>query len=127
MLYVEVWMLVVSIVSINLALIIYTIAIWSERKRKTLLFWHAIMFSIGFVFDASGTFMMYKLGGSKIRFGFHDILGYIALLLMFLNAIGAIFILCKKNKESTKEFYKFGVFSWVVWAISYVVGMAVNM
>jgi uncharacterized repeat protein (TIGR03987 family) len=120
-------MIVIAVVLINLALILYTIPILSERKRKTILFWHVIMFCTGFVFDASGTFMMYKLGGSKIRFGVHDILGYISLLLMFCNAIGAILLLYKQNKKILEKYCKFGIFSWIVWVISYVVGMAVNM
>ncbi len=47
---------------------------------------------IGFVLDGSGTFIMYKLGSSKTTIGFHDILGIVALLFMFYNAVGAIYI-----------------------------------
>ena len=55
-------MQIFSIVLVSLALIIYTISILNESKRNTLLHWHAIMFCIGFIFDLSGTFIMYNIG-----------------------------------------------------------------
>ncbi|MCB2298373.1 HsmA family protein [Clostridium tagluense] len=120
-------MLVFSIILVSLALIIYTISILNEYRRKTLLPWHAIMFCIGFIFDVSGTFIMYKLGGNKLPTGLHGILGYIALLLMLINAIGAIFILNKKYKNLLAKFYKFSLFSWIVWMVSYILGMLMHM
>lgn len=119
-------MLVVSIVLINLALIIYTISILNEFKRKTLLPWHVVMFCIGLICDVIGTFMMYKVGGSNIGASVHDILGYIAILLMLINTIGSVFTL-KKYKNLINKFYKFSVFAWVIWVISYALGIFTHM
>jgi uncharacterized repeat protein (TIGR03987 family) len=120
-------MLAVSIILINLALVIYTISIWNESRCKNLKLWHAVMFCGGFIFDVAGTFMMYKIGGSKIRFGLHDILGYLALLLMLCNAAGAVFILAGTSKKLKESYYKFGIFAWIIWIVSYIAGMVVNM
>jgi uncharacterized repeat protein (TIGR03987 family) len=119
-----VYMLTVSIILINLSLIIYTVVVWNEIKTKSISLWHVIAFGIGFIFDCLGTFMMYKLGGSKISYGIHDILGFVAILLMLFNLIGITVIL---NKKSMKKFYEFSAFVWIVWVISYITGMIVNM
>ena len=120
-------MLVFSIILMTLALIIYTISILNEFRQKTLLPWHAIMFCIGFTFDAVSTFIMYKLGGSKLNFGLHAILGYTALFLMLLNAIGSVIILKKDNKNLIINFYKFSIFAWIIWIISYILGIVNHM
>ncbi|WP_026883932.1 HsmA family protein [Clostridium akagii] len=117
-------MLVISIILINLALIMYTVVAWKEFRTKSILLQHVIVFSIGFIFDVVGTFLMYKLGGNKISYGIHDVLGFIALFLMLLNLIGSIAVL---NKKIPVKFYKFSIFVWIVWIVSYVTGMIVNM
>lgn len=117
-------MLAISIILINLALVIYTVVVWNEFKIKSIRLWHIITFSIGFIFDVLGTYMMYKLGGGKISYGIHDVIGFIALLLMLFNLIGSIVVL---NKKSSTKFYKFSIFVWVIWLISYITGMTVNM
>ncbi len=117
-------MLAISIILINLALVIYTVVVWNEFKIKSILLWHIITFSIGFIFDVLGTFMMYKLGGSKVNYGIHDILGFVAIFLMLLNLIGSTAVL---NKRSSWKFYKFSIFAWIVWVISFITGMVVNM
>ena len=119
-------MIVISIILINVALIFYTISILSEFKRKTLLKWHVIMFCIGLICDVFGTFIMYKLGGNKTSVGIHDILGYSALMLMLINAIGSVIVL-KKYENLLNQFYKFSAFAWVIWVISYALGIFTHM
>jgi len=115
-------MLVISIILVNLALVFYSVSILNEFKRKTLLPWHVVMFCIGLICDAFGTYIMYQIGGSKISVGIHDILGFGALLLMLINAIVSVFII-KKYEYLINQFYKFSIFAWVIWIISYVLGI----
>ena len=103
-------MLVISIILVNVALVFYSISILNEVKQKTLLPWHVVMFFIGLTCDILGTLIMYKLGGSIIKLGVHDILGFVALLLMLVNAIGSILVL-KKYKNLLDKFYKFSIFA----------------
>ena len=116
-------MLVFSVMLISLALIIYTIPILNGVKRKLLLPWHAVMFHIGFIFDLSSTIIMYKIAGSKLIFSVHGILGNIALLLMLINSIGSVIILNKKHTNLLTQFYKFSFFAWIIWIISYILGV----
>ncbi|MGH4118473.1 HsmA family protein [Clostridium sp.] len=120
-------MLVFSVILINLAFIIYTISILNEFKQKTLLRWHTIMFCIGFIFDLASTIIMYNLSGSKNTINLHGILGYIALVLMLINAICSIIILNKKNKNLLSQFYKYSSFAWIIWVISFILGMVNHM
>ncbi|MFT5872148.1 MAG: putative repeat protein (TIGR03987 family) [Clostridium sp.] len=120
-------MLVFSVILINLAFIIYTISILNEFKRKTLLPWHAIMFCMGFIFDMASTIIMYNLAESNATISFHGVLGYIALVLMLINAIGSVIILNKKHKRLLTQFYKFSLFAWIIWVISFILGMVNHM
>ncbi|MGH4137952.1 HsmA family protein [Clostridium sp.] len=119
-------MLVFSIVLVNFALIIYTISIFSEFRRKTLLPWHVGMVSIGLICDVFATFIMYRIGGSMVPVGAHGLLGYIALVLMLINTIGSILTL-KKYRNLINQFYKFSMFAWAVWVISYVAGILAHV
>ncbi len=80
------------------------------------------MFFIGFVCDISATFLMYKLAGSKLRFGIHDIVGYTALILMLLNAIGSAIAL-NMHKGLVNKLYNFSLCVWIIWFASYVLGI----
>ncbi|MGK0469442.1 MAG: hypothetical protein ACJAX4_004814, partial [Clostridium sp.] len=48
-------------------------------------------------------------------------------LLMLINAIGAVYILNKKHKNLLTKFYKFSLFAWIVWIVSYILGMVIHM
>ncbi|MBK5240438.1 HsmA family protein [Clostridium sp.] len=120
-------MLVFSIILINLAFIIYTISILNEFKRRTLLTWHTIMFCVGFIFDMASTIIMYNLAGSKTTISLHGMLGYLALVIMLINVIGSVIILNKKSKNLLTQFYKFSLFAWIIWVISFILGMLNHM
>ena len=51
-------MLLPAIILITLALVFYTIGVWSERVQKVLKPRNAIVFGLGLAADASGTFLM---------------------------------------------------------------------
>lgn len=86
--------------------------------------WHSIMLTIGVFLDVVSTFLMYKLGGSRFSFGIHDIFGYIALVLMLINAIRSIIIVSSRKDNNV---YKFSFFVWIIWIISYVLGVTAHM
>ncbi|MBU3161156.1 TIGR03987 family protein [Clostridium frigoris] len=119
-------MLVIAIILINLALIFYTISILNEVKEKTLLPWHVVILCIGLTCDILGTLIMFELGGGIVKTGIHDILGFVALLLMIVNAIGSILVL-KEYKNLLDKFYIFSIFAWIIWIISYILGVTTHM
>jgi uncharacterized repeat protein (TIGR03987 family) len=114
--------LIISVTAIILALVFYTIGVWSERIAGRLKPWHAVMFWIGFVFDTTGTTLMAQLAG-KMNFDIHGITGVLAILLMFINAAWATIVLIKKQEKAILNFHKFSLFVWLVWLIPLFTGM----
>ena len=119
-------MLLFAIISITLALLWYSVAVWAERISKRLKKWHVIFFWIGVISDSSGTFAMFRLNKSNF-FDFHGITGQIALYLMLFHAIWATVVINKKNEKLIGNFHKFSLFVWLIWLIPYMTGVLMHM
>ncbi|MEI8008774.1 MAG: HsmA family protein [bacterium] len=83
---------------IVIALICYTIAVWTERRKKTLLIWMIGMFALGFICDTIGTFMMFVISKTKFHLTIHSGVGYVALAIMLIHLIWAILSIQKIGK-----------------------------
>jgi len=118
--------LIVSTILISLALIFYSIGVWSERLAGRLKGWHLIFFWIGLGFDSTGTGMMFEMAGS-IGADIHSSTGILAILLMLIHAIWATVVLLLKNEKAITNFHHFSVFVWVVWLIPYLTGFFASM
>lgn len=116
-------MLVYAIVSINLALVFYSIGVWSEKLQKQLKFWHVIIFWIGLTFDTVGTSLMGRLAHDRFQFSFHGITGLIAIVLMLSHALWATIVLVKNDKYAKINFHKFSIFVWIIWLIPFLSGL----
>lgn len=116
-------MLIYAIISINLALLFYTIGVWSEKKQGELKTWHVAIFWVGLLFDTLGTSLMSKLTNSTFKFNFHGITGAVAILLMMFHAIWASVVLYKNNKQLKIKFHKFSIFVWIIWLIPFLSGL----
>lgn len=120
-------LLIAAIIFMTLALTFYTIGVFAEKKKGSLLKWHAIIFWIGFICDTTGTIIMGKISGSGFSFNLHGITGLIALLLMAFHAIWATIILFKKDSNAQKTFHKFSIIVWAIWLVPYILGMFIGM
>jgi len=119
---------IASTTLITLALIFYSIGVWSERMTRYLKHWHVVSFWIGFVFDVSGTLAMHKLAEGKFNIlELHTLTGQIALWLMFLHAGWATFVIKGKNEEVRKIFHHYSLAVWFIWLIPYFGGMYLGM
>lgn len=107
-----------AFITINLALVLYTIGVWSERIKGELKPWHLFFFWGGIVFDTWGTGLMFEMAGG-MTFDVHGISGLAAILLMLLHAIWASFVLMKKDEMMIKKFHTFSLFVWIIWLIPY--------
>ncbi len=103
---------------ITLALIFYSIGVWSERIAGELKVWHWVFFVMGLICDTWGTGLMFEFSGG-MTLDVHGITGMLAIILMFIHAIWAAIVLWKKDEKAIKSFHKFSVFVWVVWLIPY--------
>jgi uncharacterized repeat protein (TIGR03987 family) len=103
---------------IGLALVFYSIGVWSERIAGKLKPWHLLFFVLGLICDTWGTGLMFKFVGG-MAFDVHGITGLIAIILMFIHAAWAFWVLKKKDEQAINNFHKFSVAVWVIWLIPY--------
>ncbi len=121
-------LVIISTTLITLALLFYSLGVWSERIARYLKPWHVVSFWIGFVFDVSGTYAMHLI--AKGPFNIlepHTLTGQIALWLMLLHAIWATRVIIKQDESMKMKFHKFSIVVWLIWLIPYFGGMFLGM
>ena len=125
--YVKFSIYLVAVVLINLALVFYTLGVWAERIRRTLLPWHVVAFWTGLFFDASGTLAMDLLEPGIDWTSSHTITGQIALWLMLAHAIWATRVVRSGSEEARGRFHRFSLVVWFIWLVPYFGGMYLGM
>ncbi|WP_298846883.1 HsmA family protein [Clostridium sp.] len=120
-------MLLYAIISITLALIFYTIGVWSEKRQGKLKKWHLLVFYLGLVFDTLGTTLMSKIVNEGFKINFHGITGLLAIILMLLHALWATIVLIKNEEKAKTNFHKFSIIVWFIWLIPFISGAIFGM
>ncbi|MDP4144916.1 MAG: HsmA family protein [Bacillota bacterium] len=120
-------MLIYAVISITLALVFYTIGVWSEKGQGELKKWHLVIFWIGLVFDTLGTTLMSKIAGKGFELNFHGITGLLAIVLMLFHALWAAMVIFKNNEKAKANFHKFSIFVWLIWLIPFISGAIFGM
>ena len=115
-----------STILITLALVFYSIGVWSERLAGRLKGWHLIFFWGGLIFDTTGTAIMMEMAGG-IGFDIHGVTGVLAILLMVIHAVWATIVLVRKDEKAISNFHKFSVVVWAIWLVPYFSGFFVSM
>ena len=126
----DVNILVFSTIAITLALVFYSIGVWSERLARILKTKHLAFFWAGFVFDTTGTTLMTTLVATTSNGNFldiHALTGVIAILLMLLHAIWGTLTLISGNEQKLRDFHKFSLVVWTIWLIPYCIGFIANI
>jgi len=103
---------------ITLALVFYSVGVWSERIQGRLKPWHLVLFIFGLICDTWGTGMMFDFVGG-MQFDIHGISGLLAIILMFIHAAWAAVVLIRKDEKAILNFHKFSVIVWLIWLIPY--------
>ena len=120
--------LIVASILITLALIFYSLGVWSERIARYLKPWHVVAFWIGFMFDISGTWTMHNISGGPLNLlEMHTLTGQIALWLMLAHAIWATRVARKGSEEVQSGFHRYSVVVWTIWMVPYFGGMYIGM
>ena len=117
---------VASTILITLALVFYSIGVWSERFAGRLKAWHLVFFWGGLIFDTIGTGMMMEMAGG-LGFDIHSVTGAAAILLMIVHAVWATVVLARRDERAIVNFHKFSVLVWALWLIPYLTGFFVSM
>jgi uncharacterized repeat protein (TIGR03987 family) len=115
-----------SIILISLALLFYSIGVWSERLVGRLRGWHLIFFWAGLAFDTLGTGLMFEMAGGFTS-GVHALTGMLAILLMLLHALWASLVLARKDERMILNFHKFSLGVWLIWLVPYLNGFFLSM
>ena len=119
---------IVSALLITLALIFYSIGVWSERFVKYLKPWHVVAFWVGFAFDISGTIAMRQLAKGPFNIlDLHTLTGQVALWLMLVHAAWASRVVYKGSEQARQGFHSYSIFVGRVWLIPYFGGMFIGM
>jgi len=111
---------------ITLALIFYSVGVWSERIQGRLKPWHLVLFVFGLICDTWGTGMMFEFVGG-MQFDIHGISGLLAIILMFVHAVWAAVVLVRKDEKAILNFHRFSVIVWLIWLIPYFSPMFFNL
>jgi uncharacterized repeat protein (TIGR03987 family) len=117
--------LIAAMVTILLAALLYTIAVFSERSAGLLRPWHLLLFWTGFAFDTTGTTLMSVLAGA-VRLDIHGLLGAAAILLMLFHSTWATVALRLKQERVLRNFHRFSVVVWALWMVALVTGFAIS-
>lgn len=116
-----------ALIYFTLALLFYSIGVWSERIKKQLKPWHLIFFWLGLIADTLGTIYVKKQVGETVIYNFHTITGIVGLLLMLIHTVWATSIVVINNPKQLSSFHKFSLFVWLIWLIPYFTGLISGM
>ena len=113
-------------VLISLALVFYSIGVWSERFAGRLKRWHLGFFWGGLVCDTVGTGIMMEMSAGR-NFNIHGVTGALAILLMLVHAVWATVVLVRKEERAITTFHRFSVVVWGIWLVPYFTGFFASM
>lgn len=120
--------LIAAVVIISMALIFYSVGVWSERIQGGLRGWHVVAFGLGLVCDFVGTAFMaelVRLTGQDNRL--HAVLGSVAIFLMAVHAIWAFWTFRRGTPQAKRTFSRFSIVVWCIWLIPYFIGVYLGM
>lgn len=117
---------IASMILITLALILYSIGVWSERLAGRLRGWHLVFFWGGLLFDTIGTGIMMEMAGG-LGPDIHSVTGVAAILLMIIHAVWATVVLLRKDERAIVNFHKLSVVVWAIWLVPYGTGFILPM
>ena len=104
------------------ALILYSIGVITEQRRKKISKRVLVFLSGGIIFDISSTALMIA-GSTNEPFTFHGVLGYSALLLMLIDAVLVWrFYLRYREGSLPRNLHLYTRFAYAWWVIAYIVG-----
>lgn len=116
--------LIGAVITILLAAVIYTIAVFAEHRSRNLRTWHLVLFWAGLVFDTTGTTLMSRLSGG-FKFNLHGSLGILAIAIMLVHAAWATTVLVLGREKLLRNFHHFSLTAWALWMASLVTGFAI--
>ncbi len=113
-----------AVICMILALLLYSIAIWTAHFSHALRTWILAVFTIGFLCDGIGTSLMsiraHALGHHEIHL--HMICGVCALGIMLLHLVWALLSKWKQGK-CAQMFHRYSRLAWTIWIAAFITGV----
>jgi uncharacterized repeat protein (TIGR03987 family) len=120
--------LIISTTLITLALVFYSLGVWSERIARYIKPWHIAAFWTGFIFDVTGTWAMHRIANGPFDLRApHTLTGQVALWLMLAHALWATFVVRKGSEAARTGFHRYSFIVWLIWLVPYFGGMYIGM
>lgn len=119
---------IAGIIFVHIALILYTLFVILENRKKKTTRSVLIFISLAVIFDITATTCM-MIGTTRTYFTFHGIMGYIGLLLMLADAV----LLWKyKLNHGTevlinKPLISFSKIAYAWWIIAFITGVLISI
>ncbi len=114
--------MLVAVLCICSALLLYTIAIWSERRRRKLIMWMIVVFCSGLLCDITGTTLMSlqpKTTGSLL----HTYCGFTALGIMAVHLLWALAAYWRHSARAQWWFTRCSIYAWYIWLAAFMTGL----
>lgn len=103
------------------ALVLYTVAIFSHKFKGELERWMISVFGLGLLADISGTLFLCILHSKGWKWNLHTISGLAALVIMALHFGWAL--LAKTKVQFNESFEKYSLYAWCLWILAFVSGI----
>lgn len=116
--------------SLLLALILYSIGVWTAFRKKGFGPVQVITLWLGVVFDVAATVSMgWTVGGLDLSSSgwLHTALALLVMLGMILTAVFGTISMVRKNTELAADWARYGVFTWLLWLTVFVWGLMTRM
>jgi uncharacterized repeat protein (TIGR03987 family) len=121
-------LMISAMVAITVALVLYTVGVFWERKSGTLEAKHLIFFWLGLVFDTTGTTLMTSMVQNvNAGMSIHAVSGAFAIVLMLAHAIWATVVVVRNSEKAKHGFHRFSIVVWLFWLVPYLIGMFMGM
>lgn len=125
---VDIHYLIAAICVITSALVFYSVGVWSERLQEELKAWHLVFFLLGLCADFVGTGLMEHIAKiTNLNDRVHTITGTIALALMLVHAVWALWTYFRGSARAKAHFNRFSILVWCIWLVPYCIGVFMGM
>lgn len=105
-----------------LALVLYSLAIWSDRIKKELRAWMLAVFGTALIADILGTVLLCAVVSDAFRVNVHTVTGLASLAIMLVHYIWALQAFLAYDRRSETRFRRWSVWAWGLWLVSFLSG-----
>ncbi len=110
----------------TIALLFYSIGIWSQYYYGKPGWQHVSLFWSGVIADSIATERVFNMVG-YLQISFHSITGMLGLLMMGVHATWATVAVLRGKESELKRFHRLSLFVWSFWLISYTTGAMMGL